>query len=96
MDRQVSNEQASTAIEPPWSGWIVSIGDALLIRVLEARRRRLIRRLVDTEQKTITSESGSVFVFDKVSETSVANLAKPQIAINYRNTVGNTNYPIIL
>ena len=94
MDRQVSNEQASTAIEPPWSGWIVSIGDALLIRVLEARRRRLIRRLVDTEQKMITS--GSVFVFDKVSETSVANLAKPQIAINYRNTVGNTNYPIIL
>jgi len=51
--------------EPPWSGWIETTGDALLI--LEAARRGLIprvtRRLVDTERKMITS--GSVFVFDE-------------------------------
>lgn len=51
--------------EPPWSGWIESTGDALLI--LEAARRGLIprvtRRLVESERKMITS--GSVFVFDE-------------------------------
>ncbi|KAJ7113143.1 Gti1/Pac2 family-domain-containing protein [Mycena epipterygia] len=51
--------------EPPWSGWIETTGDALLI--LEAARRGLIprvtRRLVDDERKMITS--GSVFVFDE-------------------------------
>jgi hypothetical protein len=51
--------------EPPWSGWIETTGDALLI--LEAARRGLIprvtRRLVDAERKMITS--GSVFVFDE-------------------------------
>ncbi|KAI0820894.1 Gti1/Pac2 family-domain-containing protein [Trametes gibbosa] len=51
--------------EPPWSGWIETTGDALLI--LEAARRGLIprvtRRLVDSERKMITS--GSVFVFDE-------------------------------
>ena len=67
VDHQVSNEQASsTWTEPPWSGWIETTGDALLI--LEAARRGLIprvtRRLVDSERKMITS--GSVFVFDEV------------------------------
>lgn len=56
---------ASTWTEPPWSGWIETTGDALLI--LEAARRGLIprvtRRLVDSERKMITS--GSVFVFDE-------------------------------
>ena len=51
--------------EPPWSGWIETTGDALLI--LEAARRGLIprvtRRLVDSERKMITY--GSVFVFDE-------------------------------
>lgn len=51
--------------DPPWSGWISSTGDALLI--LEAARRGLIprvtRRLVDAERKMICS--GSVFVFDE-------------------------------
>src|ERR1700761_1283045 len=51
--------------DPPWSGWIETTGDALLI--LEAARRGLIprvtRRLVDSERKMITS--GSVFVFDE-------------------------------
>ncbi|KAG6890186.1 hypothetical protein C0995_010891 [Termitomyces sp. Mi166 len=51
--------------EPPWSGWIETTGDALLI--LEAARRGLIprvtRRLVDSERKMICS--GSVFVFDE-------------------------------
>jgi hypothetical protein len=51
--------------EPPWSGWIETTGDALLI--LEAARRgmipRVTRRLVDNERKMITS--GSVFVFDE-------------------------------
>jgi hypothetical protein len=55
----------STWTEPPWSGWIETTGDALLI--LEAARRGLIprvtRRLVDSERKMITS--GSVFVFDE-------------------------------
>lgn len=54
-----------TWTEPPWSGWIETTGDALLI--LEAARRGLIprvtRRLVDSERKMITS--GSVFVFDE-------------------------------
>ncbi|XP_006456472.1 hypothetical protein AGABI2DRAFT_181086 [Agaricus bisporus var. bisporus H97] len=54
-----------TWAEPPWSGWIETTGDALLI--LEAARRGLIprvtRRLVDSERKMITS--GSVFVFDE-------------------------------
>ncbi|KAJ6629839.1 Gti1/Pac2 family-domain-containing protein [Mycena sp. CBHHK59/15] len=56
---------APTWTEPPWSGWIETTGDALLI--LEAARRGLIprvtRRLVDSERKMITS--GSVFVFDE-------------------------------
>ena len=56
----------TTWSEPPWSGWIETTGDALLI--LEAARRGLIprvtRRLVDAERKMITS--GSVFVFDEV------------------------------
>ncbi|KAH0835711.1 Gti1/Pac2 family-domain-containing protein [Lanmaoa asiatica] len=56
---------ASSWTEPPWSGWIETTGDALLI--LEAARRGLIprvtRRLVDSERKMITS--GSVFVFDE-------------------------------
>ncbi|KAL4076635.1 Gti1/Pac2 family-domain-containing protein [Scleroderma yunnanense] len=61
------NQQPSptTWTEPPWSGWIETTGDALLI--LEAARRGLIprvtRRLVDSERKMITS--GSVFVFDE-------------------------------
>ncbi|KAI6145025.1 Gti1/Pac2 family-domain-containing protein [Pisolithus tinctorius] len=61
------NQQSSptTWTEPPWSGWIETTGDALLI--LEAARRGLIprvtRRLVDSERKMITS--GSVFVFDE-------------------------------
>ena len=62
-----ANQQSSqtTWTEPPWSGWIETTGDALLI--LEAARRGLIprvtRRLVDSERKMITS--GSVFVFDE-------------------------------
>ncbi|KAH8105347.1 Gti1/Pac2 family-domain-containing protein [Cristinia sonorae] len=60
-----SNAPASSWTEPPWSGWIETTGDALLI--LEAARRGLIprvtRRLVDSERKMITS--GSVFVFDE-------------------------------
>ena len=62
-----SEEEAETSAwtEPPWSGWIETTGDALLI--LEAARRGLIprvtRRLVDSERKMITS--GSVFVFDE-------------------------------
>ncbi|KAG2364766.1 Gti1/Pac2 family-domain-containing protein [Suillus spraguei] len=61
-----TNQSSSSAwTEPPWSGWIETTGDALLI--LEAARRGLIprvtRRLVDSERKMITS--GSVFVFDE-------------------------------
>jgi hypothetical protein len=62
-----TNNQApsTTWTEPPWSGWIETTGDALLI--LEAARRgmipRVTRRLVDSERKMITS--GSVFVFDE-------------------------------
>ncbi|KAI0287165.1 Gti1/Pac2 family-domain-containing protein [Russula brevipes] len=62
-----NNPQGSTTTwtEPPWSGWIETTGDALLI--LEAARRgmipRVTRRLVDSERKMITS--GSVFVFDE-------------------------------
>ncbi|KIJ67359.1 hypothetical protein HYDPIDRAFT_84991 [Hydnomerulius pinastri MD-312] len=61
-----ANQSPSTTwTEPPWSGWIETTGDALLI--LEAARRGLIprvtRRLVDSERKMITS--GSVFVFDE-------------------------------
>ncbi|KAF8063420.1 Gti1/Pac2 family-domain-containing protein [Lyophyllum atratum] len=62
---QSSAQPTSTWTEPPWSGWIETTGDALLI--LEAARRGLIprvtRRLVDSERKMITS--GSVFVFDE-------------------------------
>jgi hypothetical protein len=63
---QGSSQQPPPAwTEPPWSGWIETTGDALLI--LEAARRGLIprvtRRLVDAERKMITS--GSVFVFDE-------------------------------
>ncbi|KAJ7583870.1 Gti1/Pac2 family-domain-containing protein [Mycena floridula] len=61
----MSAEGSPTWSEPPWSGWIETTGDALLI--LEAARRGLIprvtRRLVDSERKMITS--GSVFVFDE-------------------------------
>ncbi|KAF7361005.1 Global transcription regulator sge1 [Mycena sanguinolenta] len=50
----------------PWSGWIETTGDALLI--LEAARRGLIprvtRRLHDTERPHMIS-SGAVFVFDE-------------------------------
>ncbi|EMD36069.1 hypothetical protein CERSUDRAFT_138831 [Gelatoporia subvermispora B] len=60
-----SQSSASAWTEPPWSGFIETTGDALLI--LEAARRGLIprvtRRLVDSERKMITS--GSVFVFDE-------------------------------
>ncbi len=62
-----SNNQSSSSTwtEPPWSGWIETTGDALLI--LEAARRgmipRVTRRLIDSERKMITS--GSVFVFDE-------------------------------
>lgn len=60
-----SGNEAGGWPEPPWSGWIETTGDALLI--LEAARRGLIprvtRRLVDSERKMITS--GSVFVFDE-------------------------------
>ncbi|PBK64730.1 hypothetical protein ARMSODRAFT_940993 [Armillaria solidipes] len=59
------SQSSSAWTEPPWSGWIETTGDALLI--LEAARRGLIprvtRRLVDAERKMITS--GSVFVFDE-------------------------------
>jgi Gti1/Pac2 family transcription factor len=67
MSQEASSSQnaPSTWTEPPWSGWIETTGDALLI--LEAARRGLIprvtRRLVDSERKMITS--GSVFVFDE-------------------------------
>lgn len=65
-DQQASIQQSSsTWPEPPWSGWIETTGDALLI--LEAAKRgiipRVTRRLVDSERKMITS--GSVFVFDE-------------------------------
>ncbi|KAF9448415.1 hypothetical protein P691DRAFT_800858 [Macrolepiota fuliginosa MF-IS2] len=60
-----AHQNSPTWTEPPWSGWIETTGDALLI--LEAARRGLIprvtRRLVDSERKMITS--GSVFVFDE-------------------------------
>src|SRR4051794_30008705 len=60
-----NSQPTQTWTEPPWSGWIETTGDALLI--LEAARRGLIprvtRRLVDSERKMITS--GSVFVFDE-------------------------------
>ncbi|TFY74993.1 hypothetical protein EWM64_g9019, partial [Hericium alpestre] len=60
-----ASSSGNTWSEPPWSGWIETTGDALLI--LEAARRGLIprvtRRLVDSERKMITS--GSVFVFDE-------------------------------
>src|SRR5271154_1155500 len=60
-----ANSVTPTWTEPPWSGWVETTGDALLI--LEAARRGLIprvtRRLVDSERKMISS--GSVFVFDE-------------------------------
>ncbi|KAJ3530110.1 hypothetical protein NMY22_g8707 [Coprinellus aureogranulatus] len=62
---QQGSQPATAWTEPPWSGWIETTGDALLI--LEAARRGLIprvtRRLIDAERKMITS--GSVFVFDE-------------------------------
>jgi Gti1/Pac2 family transcription factor len=62
---QTTQQAPVPAHEPPWSGWIETTGDALII--LEAARRGLIprvtRRLVDAERKMITS--GSVFVFDE-------------------------------
>ena len=65
MSGHESPTNATQWTEPPWSGWIETTGDALLI--LEAARRGLIprvtRRLVDSERKMITS--GSVFVFDE-------------------------------
>ena len=61
--------------DPPWSGWISTTGDALLI--LEAARRGLIprvtRRLVDAERKMIVS--GSVFVFDEEVRDAFAHRA---------------------
>lgn len=58
-------EPAPAWTDPPWTGWIETTGDALLI--LEAARRgmipRVTRRLVDSERRMITS--GSVFVFDE-------------------------------
>ncbi|GJJ14133.1 hypothetical protein Clacol_008390 [Clathrus columnatus] len=61
----VQEENPIPSTEPPWTGWIETTGDALLI--LEAARRgmipRVTRRLVDSERKMITS--GSVFVFDE-------------------------------
>ncbi|KAI0315680.1 Gti1/Pac2 family-domain-containing protein [Amylostereum chailletii] len=61
----MSSDNQVPGCEPPWSGWIETTGDALII--LEAARRGLIprvtRRLVDAERKMITS--GSVFVFDE-------------------------------
>ncbi|KAF5353840.1 hypothetical protein D9758_010591 [Tetrapyrgos nigripes] len=61
----MSSQAEAQWTEPPWSGWIETTGDALLI--LEAARRGLIprvnRRLVDNERKMIAS--GSVFVFDE-------------------------------
>ncbi|KJA29532.1 hypothetical protein HYPSUDRAFT_221157 [Hypholoma sublateritium FD-334 SS-4] len=60
-----SDHQPSQWTEPPWSGWIETTGDALLI--LEAARQGLIprvtRRLSNAERRVITS--GSVFVFDE-------------------------------
>ncbi|KAF5355600.1 hypothetical protein D9757_012904 [Collybiopsis confluens] len=60
-----SSSAPTTFNEPPWTGWIETTGDALLI--LEAARRGLIprvtRRLVDSERRMISS--GSVFVFDE-------------------------------
>ena len=57
-----SSGGASNWTDPPWTGFIETTGDALLI--LEAARRgmipRVTRRLVDAERKMITS--GSVFV----------------------------------
>lgn len=65
MSANQPNQSQPAWTEPPWSGWIETTGDALLI--LEAARRGLIprvtRRLVDSERKMITS--GSVFVFDE-------------------------------
>jgi hypothetical protein len=65
MSQHPSTAGNASWTEPPWSGWIESTGDALLI--LEAARRGLIprvtRRLVESERKMITS--GSVFVFDE-------------------------------
>lgn len=65
MSAAQQTASTTTWTEPPWSGWIDTTGDALLI--LEAARRGLIprvtRRLVDSERKMITS--GSVFVFDE-------------------------------
>lgn len=65
MSSPTEGQSLNTWSEPPWSGWIETTGDALLI--LEAARRGLIprvtRRLVDSERKMITS--GSVFVFDE-------------------------------
>ncbi|PPQ97119.1 hypothetical protein CVT26_000601 [Gymnopilus dilepis] len=62
---QAPQPQAAQWPEPPWSGWIETTGDALLI--LEAAKRgiipRVTRRLVDSERRMITS--GSVFVFDE-------------------------------
>ncbi|KAL6310272.1 Gti1/Pac2 family-domain-containing protein [Sparassis latifolia] len=64
-NQTTSNPPSNSWTEPPWTGWIETTGDALLI--LEAARRGLIprvtRRLVDSERKMITS--GSVFVFDE-------------------------------
>lgn len=63
--QQSSSQQAASWTEPPWSGWIETTGDALLI--LEAAKRgiipRVTRRLVDSERKMIMS--GSVFVFEE-------------------------------
>ncbi|KAF9074567.1 Gti1/Pac2 family-domain-containing protein [Rhodocollybia butyracea] len=65
MSSASQQSPATTWNEPPWTGWIETTQDALLI--LEAARQGLVprvrRRLVDSERKLITS--GSVFVFDE-------------------------------
>ncbi|KAJ7510980.1 Gti1/Pac2 family-domain-containing protein [Mycena galericulata] len=62
----MSAPPAAQPAEPPWSGWIATTGDALLI--LEAARRGLIprvtRRLAEAERKALVT-SGAVFVFDE-------------------------------
>jgi len=58
-------EDAAAANVGPWTGFIETTGDALLI--LEAARQgvipRVTRRLVEAERKMIGS--GSIFVFDE-------------------------------
>ncbi|EJD40828.1 hypothetical protein AURDEDRAFT_115700 [Auricularia subglabra TFB-10046 SS5] len=63
-EQHPAQEQSNGGFEPPWTGFIETTGDALLI--LEAARRgiipRVTRRLVEAERKMI--DTGAVFVFD--------------------------------